>query len=217
MSMTVKQAQPRPDVAQAIADYNTAIDRLTAEIVLRKEALIERIFDDIQRHDPARAAHCLRVSQYAVDTARELGLDAESVEEIRLAGIFHDYGAHNAPPEILAKQNALTPEERAILRQHVLEGAQVLASIRGCSNVVKIISNHYEWYDGEGGYPGLHRGQAIPIGARILAVTNAYDALITRHPGRKQPLSSLDALMELMARTGTQYDPDVLEVFRQVI
>lgn len=217
MIITANPVQTQFNVSEAITAYNAEIEWLKAEMESRKRGLVQQIFEDIEQRDPERAAHCLRVSQYAADTAIELGLDPASVEEIRMAAIFHDYGALNAPAEILAKQDAMTAEERTILRRHVLEGAQVLASIRDYDNVVNIIENHYEWFDGDGGYPGRRMGHLIPIGARILAVANAYDALITRRPGRPQSLSSQDALMEIMARTGTQYDPDVLEAFRNVI
>lgn len=217
MTMTANPVQTQFNVTKAITDYNAEIERLKAEMESRKRGLVQQIFEDIEQRDPDRAAHCLRVSQYAADTALELGLEPVTVEEIRMAAIFHDYGALNSPAEILSKQDAMNLEERTILRQHVLEGAQVLASIRDYDNVVNIIENHYEWFDGDDGYPGRRMGQLIPIGARILAVANAYDALITRRPGRPQPLSSQDALMEIMARTGTQYDPDVLEAFRNVI
>ncbi len=217
MTMTANHVPTIDDVTRVIINYNSELDRMKSELDALRHNLVQQIFGDIEKRDPARAAHCLRVSQYAADTAVELGLDAVAVEEIRTAAIFHDYGALNAPPEILEKQDALTNQERTILRQHVLEGARILASIHDYDMVVSIIETHYEWFDGDGGYPGRRRGNLIPLGARILAVANAYDALITRHPGRRQPLASQDALMELMARTGTQYDPDVLEAFRHVI
>jgi putative nucleotidyltransferase with HDIG domain len=217
MTIAINPVQTQFNVSEAIAAYNAEIERLKVEMESRKRGLVQQIFEDIEQRDPDRAAHCLRVSQYAADTAVEMGLDLTEVEEIRMAAIFHDYGALNSPPEILAKQDAMNSQERLILRTHVLVGAQVLASIRDYDNVVNIIENHYEWFDGNEGYPGRRTGHLIPIGARILAVANAYDALITRRPGRPLPLSSQDALMEIMARTGTQYDPDVLEAFRHVI
>ncbi len=217
MSMIANPAPVQLDIAQVIADYNADIDRLKAEMESRKHALARQLFAGIEQPDPARAAHCMRTSRYAVDIAIEMGLDAQIIEDIRLAGIFHDYGALNAPPEILAKQDTLTPQEQIILCQYVLEGARVLATIRDYHNVVNIIETHYEWFAGEGGYPGRRKGLLIPIGARILAVANAYDALLTRRPDHPQPPSEQEALIELLAKAGLQFDPDVLEAFRHVI
>lgn len=199
-----------------INEFNEQVDDLHKQLERAREAFTGYLLGQMEKADPARAAHSRRVSHYAVDTAKELGLSEAERENIGLAALLHDFGALNAPAAILQKQDELTTEERRTLRFYICKGAEVLSQVQTFEDIAKLMSNHYEWYAGEGGYPGKLHGEEIPIGARIIAIANAYDAMITRRPGRK-PISSQDALMEISARTGTQYDPDVVEAFVRVV
>ncbi|MEI6043907.1 MAG: HD domain-containing phosphohydrolase [Chloroflexota bacterium] len=199
-----------------IEAFNQNIDSLLQQLEHCRNTFTQSLLNRMERVDPGRAAHCRRVRRYAVITAHELGLDETQQQTIELASLLHDFGALDAPSSILQRQDALTAEERQVLRSYVYEGAKTLGKVHAFDQVVALICSHYEWFSGEGGFPGHLHGNNIPLGARIIAIANAYDALITRRPGYK-PISSQDALMEISARTGTQYDPDVVEAFVRVV
>ena len=159
----------------------------------------------------AEQAH--RVGQYAATTAHQLALSPVEIENIRLAGLLHNYGAVSVPDNILNKPGRLTDEEMEILRNSVLVGARLLNNLPEAGQMVEIIANQSEWYNGKGGFPGQRHGEEIPLGARIVAVCKTYDALTATRLYR-QPMTSREALDFLSSQAGTQFDPQVVEAFK---
>ena len=141
-----------------------------------------------------------------------MGLDAEEVELVRLAGSLHDLGKLAIPEEILRKPDDLTESELLVLRRHPQIGYRMLRSL-GVEPVSTWVLHHHERWDGRG-YPHGLSGEDIPLGARILFVADAYDAMTTDRVYRGR-LSHDRAIAELERCAGTQFDPDVVAAFKQ--
>jgi len=138
----------------------------------------------IEAKDPYTEGHCDRLSKYSVALAEKMGLPDPLRVALRRGGLIHDIGKLAVPEYILLKPGPLTPEERKIMEQHTLEGERICAPLRSFRNVLPIIRHHHEKQDGSG-YPDGLKGEQIPLTARILQVTDIYDALTTDRPYRK--------------------------------
>lgn len=175
---------------------------------------IEALAYALEAGDPYSMGHLDCVQQCALGMGRVLGFDEDETAGLRAACLLHNIGRLGVPEHILHKSGSLTPEEQEKLRSHPVLGARIIASIPFPWPVVPLIRHHAEHWDG-GGYPdGLH-GETIPLGARILAVANAYSALLRPRPYRTA-YTPEEALAEIEARSGTQFDPAVIIGFRSV-
>ena len=139
------------------------------------------------------------------------GSTPTELEVLRLAGELHDIGKVAIPDAILSKAGPLDPDEWAIVHQHTLIGERILAAAPALSQVAKLVRSSHERYDGTG-YPEGMRGDEIPLGARIVAVCDAFDAMIGPRPYRLG-MSEEGALAELRRCAGTQFDPEIVDVF----
>jgi HD-GYP domain-containing protein (c-di-GMP phosphodiesterase class II) len=161
--------------------------------------------------DITTGVHSSRMSQWALIMAQLLNLSDEDVRDVEIACVLHDIGKVGIPDEILKKPGRLTPEEQAIMRKHPEYGWSVLKTIPGCENSSRLVLHHHEMWDG-GGYPAGLRGEDIPLGARIVAVTDAFDAMINDRPYRKG-MPYLEALKRLEQAAGTQFDAPLVSAF----
>jgi len=142
-------------------------------------------------------------------------LDPKQIESLKFASLLHDTGKADIPIEILTKTKKLTPEEYDIIKRHPLKGAQILRPMQILKPVIPIIMHHHEKYNGTG-YPSrLKKGQ-IPQGARIMAVADAFEAMVYGRPYRER-MSISAAIKEIRKKSGTQFDPKVVEAFLRVI
>lgn len=155
--------------------------------------------------------HCLRVANYGAFLARILGLMEDEERTIYLAGFFHDIGKVRVGKAILCKPSSLTTQEREIVEKHPVCGALVLLGLGLKGPLLSLVLHHHERFDGNG-YPARLRGEEIPVGARILSVADAYDAM-TSPRSYNRVLSPEEALNELKRCKGTQFDPVVVEAF----
>lgn len=158
--------------------------------------------------------HSRRVSEYVVLVAETLALEANEVEEIRLAGLLHDIGKIGVPENLLRKSGAFQAGERDVVRQHSVMGWKLLSVLPGMSRVQQIVRHHHENFDGTG-YPDRLAGQRIPQGARIVAIAEVYDALVSGQ--LELPRTSEQALAELQRIAGKQLDPVLVQVFGQAL
>jgi HD-GYP domain-containing protein (c-di-GMP phosphodiesterase class II) len=150
--------------------------------------------------------HSTNVGEYAAGIGRELGWNDEEVGLLRMAGILHDVGKVVVPDRILRKAGPLTDEEFEAIKPFPAAGAELVGRIEGMEPIIPWIRHSHERIDG-GGYPDGLKGEAIPLGARILHVADAYDSMTSKRTYR--PAMSLhQALTELRAGAGTQFDPD---------
>jgi HD-GYP domain-containing protein (c-di-GMP phosphodiesterase class II) len=143
-----------------------------------------------------------------------MGLDADAIERLRLAGLLHDLGKIGLPDAILHAPRALTAEEFAIVRRHPEFGHALLDGM-GVEPVDEWVRHHHEHWDGSG-YPVGLAGEEIPLGARIILVADAFEAITADRPYRKAQ-SADAALVELRRNAGTQFDPDVVAALAQVL
>jgi diguanylate cyclase (GGDEF)-like protein/putative nucleotidyltransferase with HDIG domain len=174
---------------------------------------IESLALAIEAKDHTTHDHLQRVRVYAMELAKELGLTADETEALRAASVLHDIGKLAVPEHIISKPGKLTPEEFEKMKIHPIIGAEILEQVEFPYPVVPIVRAHHEKWDGSG-YPYGLKGEAIPIGARILAAVDCLDALATdRQYRRALPLD--DAMARVVKESGTSFDPRVVEVLQR--
>jgi putative nucleotidyltransferase with HDIG domain len=169
----------------------------------------------IEAKDGVTSDHMHRVQAYAIGLARALHVtDPQAIQAIEAAALLHDTGKLAIPEHILNKPGRLTAAEFETMKSHVSIGADILSAIDFPYPVVPIVRAHHENWDGTG-YPNGLRGEEIPIGARILSVVDCFDALRSDRPYR--PAMTEEAALEILVqRSGTMYDPVVVDTFRKV-
>jgi putative nucleotidyltransferase with HDIG domain len=164
----------------------------------------------IEAKDPYTAGHSKAVSKLAERIAIQVGLSQTEIEEIRLGGIVHDIGKIHVPEYVLNKPTLLTAEEFEIMKTHAAWGANLLKPLKVIA-IERIVRYHHERYDGKG-YPEGLAGDKIPLGARIVAVAEAFDAMRSTYVYNKGR-SLEDAIAEMRRCSGTQFDPKVVTAF----
>ena len=148
--------------------------------------------------------------------AKELKLNQKEIEEIREACALHDLGKIAIHDYILTKPGKLTAKEWTIMKMHSLKGVEILSPLGFLDGVIDLIRQHHERYDGKG-YPDGIETDKILLGSRIMAVADSYDAMISHRPYKKRPLTQKEAIAELKANSGTQFDPSIVKAFLRVI
>jgi putative two-component system response regulator len=170
----------------------------------------------IDAKDPVTEHHCDRVAGQATILAQTLGLSDSAIEAVTYGAVLHDVGKIGITEAVLSKPGDLTESERAEMQRHPVIGDGILRPLRLGSIVGPIVRGHHERWDGSG-YPDGLKGEAIPIGARIVAVIDSYDAMTHNRPYRAA-LSADEARAELLRSRGTQFDPEIVDVFlRQLL
>ncbi|TEB14157.1 Cyclic di-GMP phosphodiesterase response regulator RpfG [Pelotomaculum sp. FP] len=176
---------------------------------------IEVLADIIDKRDAYTAQHSYRVANYCEAIANKLKLNQSDYETLITAARVHDLGKISVPDSILLKNQRLQPEERNLIIDHAMIGFTILSNLRFYKSGAKFVFHHHERYDGTG-YPHGLKGDQIPLGARIMAVADSYDAMTSDRPYRKA-MSVEEALTEIINNSGTQFDPDIVEVFVQIV
>ena len=156
-----------------------------------------------------------RIAHFATATAEGLGLSPEEVERVELAARLHDVGKLAIPDAILTKAGPLDPDEWAVMRTHAEVGQRILAAAPSLAHVAKLVRSHHERYDGFG-YPDRLAGDDIAIGARIIAVSAAFVAMMKHRPF-SDAITVTEALAEVRRCSGSQFDPQVVEVFCELL
>ena len=163
---------------------------------------------------PQEYTHSPYFSRLVMMLAHQMHLDEKQIESLKYASMLHDAGKADIPLEILTKTSKLTPQEFKIIKRHPVTGAQILRHLQILRPVIPIIMHHHEKYNGTG-YPSrLKKGQ-IPQGARIMAVADAFEAMVYGRPYRER-MDIPSALKEIKKKSGTQFDPRVVEAFLKV-
>jgi HD-GYP domain-containing protein (c-di-GMP phosphodiesterase class II) len=175
------------------------------------QAVLETLADIIDCRDPYTAEHSRRVAEYAAAIAWQMGLSDEDCQMVQASARIHDLGKVTWRDDLLFKPGKLTAEEMERVREHPATGARIVEGLAHYQKGVPLIRHHHEWIDGSG-YPDGLKGDTIPLGARILAVADAYDAMTSDRPYRKA-LSEEEALRRLVAGAGTQFDGEVVQAF----
>ena len=178
-------------------------------------ATLEALVNALEAKDPYLRGHSARVADLSANVATELGLNEEEVERVRMAGRLHDLGKIGTRDAVVNKEGPLTPEEFEHEKQHVIIGAQILAPLVHLGDVVSMVKSHHERVDGMG-YPDGLRGEDIPLGGRIIAAAEVYDALTTSRPYQEKmtPEQAVERMAEL---SGTVLDTRVYEALVRIV
>jgi putative two-component system response regulator len=190
------------------------LKRLTDQLE-HTEHVIFMLAQAVEAKDAYTEGHLRRLQHYGEQLAIACGLGTHQVRAVRHGGILHDIGKIGVDEAILRKPGPLTADEMAQMRRHPEIGAGIISQMRFAKDVAPIISGHHEYWDGSG-YPHGLAGEEIPIGARIITIVDAYDAMTTDRPYRAA-LSDEEALQRLQAARGTQFDPQILDVFLDLV
>jgi putative nucleotidyltransferase with HDIG domain len=183
-----------------------------AELSQRRRArLLEQLASALEARDPDTHGHSRRVARHAGVIAKRMGLPREEVARIRTAAAIHDVGKVEMPAEIVNKPGPLSDAEFEVIKRHVVVGARMVAGL-GDEELTRIVRHHHERLDGRG-YPDGLAGDRIPLGARIVAVADTFDAVTSTRPYRPARRHK-EALELLAAEAGTQLDPDAVRSFR---
>ena len=168
-----------------------------------------------ERH-PELGDHLDDVAERSAAVAMHLGMDEDEVERVRQAGELHDVGKVAIPDAILLKPGPLTDEERKFMQRHSIVGERIVGAAPALAQVARLVRFTHERFDGKG-YPDGLTGEDIPLGARIVSVCDAFDAMVSPRPYRPKAKSEDEALAELRRCAGTQFDPQVVEAFVAVL
>ena len=177
--------------------------------------VLTSMIETLALRDRMTARHSAAVARYARAMAVELGLSAQMQELVHTAGLLHDIGKFAFPDSILMAERPLSEEQWEIIRRHPGDGARIVRRVEGYGPVADIVLSHHERWDGAG-YPRNLAGEEIPLAARLIAAADAYDVLTARDSYRR-PVSPAAAVGELRRKAGSQFDPEVIEVFTRVL
>jgi putative nucleotidyltransferase with HDIG domain len=191
------------------------LEERNRELASLQVGLISTMLQTLALRDKMTARHSAAVARYSREMAGALGLSSREQELIHTAALFHDIGKFIFPDSILLADSRLTDEEFAIVREHPVTGAELVARIEGYGPVAELVRHHHERIDG-GGYPDGVIGDAIPLGSRIIAVADVYDVITARDSYRK-PVSVAEAFAELRRVAGKQLDAHLVEIFIDIV
>jgi putative two-component system response regulator len=169
----------------------------------------------LESRSPETYDHAQRVAQSSAALARTLQLAPIQIRDVRAAALLHDIGKIAIPPKLLGRAGPLTDDEIFVLQRHITIGAELLEGIPTLAPLAPLVAATHERYDGAG-YPAGLAADAIPLGARIIAVADAYDALTARRP-YNDPMSHDDANAELVRSAGSHLDPDVVRGWMEMV
>src|SRR2546427_1460539 len=179
------------------------------------EQVIFSLAAAVEAKDSLTEKHTQRVGESARHLGSRLGMPEVALDALYRGGIIYDIGKIGVPDSILLKPGPLDPDETIRMRSHVLIGENIVRPLRSASTLLPIIRHHHERYDGRG-YPDGLRGREIPIGSRILTVVDAHIAMVSDRPHRPA-MSQEESFEELIRHAGSQFDPEVVEVFIRVM
>jgi len=215
LKLTVRRALEAFELKETndrlLAELQVAIGELESVSV----GTIRALADALDAKCDYTAGHSLRVSRIAVLIGRQMKLSDAELRDVELGGILHDIGKIGVPESILWKADKLTAEEREIMCKHPVKSAEIIGDLRGLVRAREYVKHHHEYFNGEG-YPDGLAGEDIPIGARIIMVSDAYDAMTTDRPYRTS-IGHEKAMVELERMTGAQFDPQVVEALKAII
>jgi len=196
-------------VVTELREKNQILKKNSEEIIELNEGLLVTLSEIIDLRDPYVLGHSKQVSKYSTEIARQLGLHEKQIDLVRRAGLLHDIGKLGISMEILTKPGKLTRDEYETIKEHAALGGDLVKNSPSLRPLVSIIRHHHEYYNGNG-YPDRLAGNQISIEARIVAVADAIEAMISDRPYRKA-LKPEQIIEELIKHSGTQFDPLVVK------
>ncbi len=185
--------------------------KMTSRLLETQSETVMALSKTIQAKDDPTGSHSARMTSLAVRTAAALGCSQEEIQTIHRAGLLHDIGKISIPDEILHRPGPLTEEEWALIRRHPDVGAEIVLMVSNLAEVAELVRTHHERFDGRG-YPRGLKGEDIPLGGRILALTDAYTTMTDGRTYRGA-ISHAEALAEIKRCASSHFDPKVVDAF----
>ena len=213
--LLVESALKSVSQMKLIKQINEELEHTYNELKAAYRGTIESLRLAVDAKDSYTKNHSDRVSYYAVMLAKKLNLPKEEVEIIRDGAYFHDIGKIGVPDSILQKTSSLTDEEYSNVKDHPSIGAHILQPAKIFENIIPIVQFHHERYDGRG-YPTGLSGENIPLTARIVCIADSFDAMTSDRSYRPR-FTLYKAIDELRACKGTQFDPNLVDTFIEVL
>ena len=215
LKLTVKRAVETYDLRRRNHQLVIELQSTLSQLESLSIGTIRALADALDAKCDYTSGHSLRVSRYAVTIGKRIGLSDLEMRDLELAGILHDIGKIGVPESILWKPARLDPEEQAIMAQHPVRSAQMIEEIPVLSRSLPWVKHHHEYLDGSG-YPDHLAGDDIPIGARIILVADAYDAMTSDRPYRNS-IGYERAAGELRKYSGRQFDPQMVDALLSTV
>ncbi|HEU4566010.1 MAG TPA: HD domain-containing phosphohydrolase [Gemmatimonadaceae bacterium] len=210
----IEQREVEQRIRAEVAQRTMELEREQAALRALSVSIVETLINAMEAKDVYLRGHSQRVSELAAALARALGLDAEMVERVRIAGRLHDVGKIGTREDVLNKPGALTPAEFAHIQDHVRIGMEILAPLTHLGVVLDFVHDHHERWDGRG-YPRGRAGEAISLGGRILTAADVYDALTSKRAYRDS--MSPAATIRIIEEDVGLLEPGIFEVLRAVV
>jgi putative nucleotidyltransferase with HDIG domain len=205
-------------VESELALVNRNLKMRTSDLVDQQRSLflstVKSLVSAIDAKDEYTRHHSTRVTDFTLKIARTMGYSEKELGDLELAALLHDVGKIAVPESILNQPGRLTDQEFALIKEHPARGESILRPVLELKEIAKVVRSHHEHYDGKG-YPDGLKGREIPLGARIMAVADAYDSITSERPYRKAA-SHRFAVKEIIRCSGTQFDPEVVEHFLEI-
>jgi putative nucleotidyltransferase with HDIG domain len=203
------------DKASELKQKFEEVQRLNSDLKESYKNSVRALVKAIEGHDTYTRGHSERVSEWAVEVAHELGMPEEEIEYLSFGAILHDVGKIYINPSIVRNPNPLSDGEFRIIRTHPEKGEEILQEIKFIKGHMYLVRNHHERWNGTG-YPDKLTGDEIPLGAQILGVVDAYDAMTSKRSYRGE-MPQEAAIVEIEKFKGTQFSPRVAEAFLKVL
>lgn len=205
-------------VESELALLNRNLKMRTSDLVEQQRSLflstVKSLVTAIDAKDEYTRHHSTRVTEFTLKIARKMGFSEKELGDLELAALLHDVGKIGVPEHILNKPGKLTEAEFRLVKEHSARGESILEPVIELKDIRKIVRSHHEQYNGSG-YPDGMKGREIPLGARIMAIADAYDSITSERPYRKAA-SHRFAVKEIIRCSGTQFDPEVVEHFLEI-
>jgi diguanylate cyclase (GGDEF)-like protein/putative nucleotidyltransferase with HDIG domain len=206
---------PPPQLSEFVPAGISEAAELKEELVPEVIEMVKALATALYSKSDYNKVHHLETARLSELLGKVMGLNQQQIEQIRVAGLLHDVGTLSIPSDLINKPGVLTEDERRIVNQHPVLGAQLLRPIRALRDICEILENHHERWDGTGFPHGL-KGEEIPLPARIVAIVDSYHAMISDRPYRTA-LSQEEAIKMLREGAGKQWDPFLVDIFIAVL
>ena len=202
-------------MAETILSQKNRLSRSAKDLEESYIATVRVLAASIDARDPYTLGHSTRVAFLACELGRKLGFSTQEIEHLEKACLFHDVGKIRTPDEILLKEQRLTTQEIRLMQRHPDNGADILRMAPSLHRYIPVVRYHHEWYNGKG-YPEGRMKSEIPIHAQIISLADAFDAMTSSRPYRKG-LTTREALEEIRRFRGTQFSPELTDVFIRMV
>jgi HD-GYP domain-containing protein (c-di-GMP phosphodiesterase class II) len=211
LSYPVSELAPPRSTANEVRRYEARIRELESQNLNFRMALVCSFNQLLDLRDINTGVHSTRLAEWALHVAQDLGVAENYMSDLEMGALLHDIGKIGVPDQILNKAGKLTQEEYEFVKRHPEFGWNVIRKIPGLELTGQYVLHHHENFDGTG-YPARLKGSEIPIGARIVSVIDAFDAMVSSRPYRKG-LPTEEAIRRLQEASGIQFDPAVVSSF----